>query len=329
MTGFNATSDRAATQEARHWIARLASGDITEPEMAAYRHWVADAHHHAVFQHELKLWRSLSVIGEHLAPREPVGQRAARRRRQGLFAVSGLAAAACLAAFLIGPDVWMRLHADHRTGSDIRAFTLADGTLAVLDADAAIAVHYGAHTRTVELLRGRVWFDVRHDPEHPFRVEAAGSVTEDIGTAFEVDYRATGGVETTVESGVVRVSGRAGGQSVILTAGQRALWQHTGQITRQADVAADRVASWRDGQLVLTAVPVKMVVSAIARYRSGLTLVVDHLDDLPPVTAMVDLRKPDDALNALAAGAHLRLYHLPGNTVLVRRSGGKKNVGRG
>ncbi|CAM3194398.1 anti-FecI sigma factor FecR [Komagataeibacter xylinus NBRC 15237] len=215
----------------------------------------------------------------------------------------------------------MRLHADHWTGHEIRAFTLADGTRTVLDADAAVAVHYGVRTRTIELLRGRAWFDVRHDPTRPFRVEAAGSVTEDIGTAFEIDPHADGKIETTVESGMVRVSTREGGQSITLTAGQRAVWQGTGQITRQGDVAVDTVASWRDGQLMLTAVPVHMAVSTIARYRSGMTLVVDHLDDLPPVTALVDVRRPDDALGALAAGTHLRLYHLPGNIVLVRRSG--------
>lgn len=318
-------SDRTTTQEARHWIARLTSGDITEPEMAAYRRWVVDVHHHAVFQHELKLWRSLDQIGEQLAPHQPVAQQVAmrrRRRRDVLAASGGLAAAVCLAVFLLGPGLWMRLHADYWTGHEIRAFTLADGTRAVLDADAAVAVHYGVRTRTIELLRGRAWFDVRHDPTRPFRVEVAGSVTEDIGTAFEIDPHADGKIETTVESGMVRVSAREGGQSITLTAGQRAVWQGTtGQITQQGEVPADTVASWRDGQLMLTAVPVRMAVSTIARYRSGMTLVVDHLDDLPPVTALVDVRRPDDALSALAAGARLRLYHLPGNIVLVRRSG--------
>lgn len=320
MTDPIAPHDRVTTEAARHWIARLASGDITEQEMAAYKQWAADEKHHAIFQHELKLWRSLSLIGDSLTPHDPGTVQAARvRRGRRSVVVSVSAIAACLALFFVAPDIITRLRADHWTANHIETWVLPDGTRAVLDADTALAVHYDHGTRMVELLRGRVWFDVRHEAARPFRVEAAGSVSEDIGTTFETDRRmADGSVETAVESGAVRVSSRDGGPFIVLTAGQRASW-HEGRVSREPDIVPDSVASWRDGQLMLTSVSVRSAVQTIARYRTGKTFIIGNIDDLPPVTALVDAGHPDDALNALASGTAIAVYRLPGGIVLVRR----------
>ncbi|MFW7268146.1 FecR family protein [Gluconacetobacter sp. Hr-1-5] len=322
MIDSNLSHDRAATEAARHWIARLSSGDITEEEMAAYKLWVADEGHHAVFRHELQLWRSLDLIGDSLAPHSPVAVQAARTRRgrqRAVFA-SLSAIAACLALLFATPDVVTRLRADHWTANRIEALVLPDGSHAVLDADTALAVHYDHGMRTIALLRGRAWFDVRHDAARPFRVEAAGSVTEDIGTAFETDRRMTdGSVGTAVERGVVRVSSGGGGPFVTLTAGQRALW-HGDRVSREPDIVPDTVAPWRDGQLMLTSVSVRSAIQAIARYRDGRTFILGNIDDLPPVTALVDARKPDEALTVLAEGTRIRIYRLPGGIVIVRRN---------
>lgn len=321
MTDFNASYDRETTEVARHWIARLASGDISEQEMASYKQWVADEKHHEVFQHELKLWRSLNLIADNLAPSTAISIQAARmkQRRRKVVVASVSAIAACAALLLAVPDITMRLRADDWTTNHIEEVVLSDGSHVVLDADSAFAVHYEHGARTVALLRGRAWFDVRHDAERPFRVEAAGSVAEDIGTAFEVDRRLTDeSVETSVQSGSVRVFSRNNGSSVILTAGQRAVWRGD-HVSREADIASDSVASWRDGQLMLTSVSVRAAVQTIARYRDGRTFIIGNIDDLPPVTALVDARRPDDALAALASGTSINIYRLPGGIVVVRR----------
>lgn len=321
MTDSNASYDRVTTEAARHWIARLASGDISEQEMATYRQWVADEKHHEVFQHELKLWRSLNLIADNLAPITAIPIQSARmkQRRRRVVVVSVSAIAACFALLLAVPDITMRLRADDWTTNHIKEVVLSDGSHVVLDADSALAMHYEHGARAVALLRGRAWFDVRHDTEHPFRVQAAGSVAEDIGTAFEIDRRLTDeSVETSVQSGSVRVSSRDNGSFVILTAGQRAVWRDD-HVSRGPDIAPDSVASWRNGQLMLTSVSVRSAIETIARYRDGKTFIIGNIDDLPPVTALVDAQKPDDALAALASGTSIGIYRLPGGIVIVRR----------
>ncbi len=321
MTDFNASHDRMTTEVARHWIARLASGDISEQEMAFYKLWVTNEKHHEAFQHELKLWRSLNQIADSLAPNTPIPVQAAsmKQRRRRIVVASVSAIAACVALLLTVPDIAMHLRADDWTTNHIEALVLPDGSHVVLDADTALAVHYKYGARNVALLRGRAWFDVKHDAEHPFRVETGGSITEDIGTAFEIDRRMTDErVETAVQSGSVRVSSRDNDSSVILTAGQRAVWRGN-HVSRETDIAPDSVASWRDGQLMLASVSVRSAVQTIARYRNGRTFILGDINDLPPITALVDAHNPDDALAALASGTSIALYHLPGDIVIVRR----------
>ncbi|NWM00863.1 iron dicitrate transport regulator FecR, partial [Klebsiella pneumoniae] len=75
------------------------------------------------------------------------------RAQFGKRAAAG-AAVACLALALAGPDLALRLQADHMTGTGaIRTVTLADGSTAVLDSRSAIAVDYRSGERRVTLLR--------------------------------------------------------------------------------------------------------------------------------------------------------------------------------
>jgi transmembrane sensor len=96
------------------------------------------------------------------------------------------ALAACL-VLVATPSLLLRMQASYRTGTAERGQTvLADGTIARLAPDSAIAVTYAANRRQVRLLKGEAWFDVRHDAARPFYVDAGGVTTTDIGTAFDI-----------------------------------------------------------------------------------------------------------------------------------------------
>jgi len=301
---------------------RLASGDISEAELAAYRRWAADPVHEATFQHELALWRSLGAIGDRLAPAAPLpAMKAAGRRRIRIRAgYAGAAIAACLAIMVAGPELVLRAQADHRTGVAVQSLTLPDGTRAVLDASSAIAVRYDGDQRLVELLRGRAWFDVAHGDRKPFRVAAIGGLVEDIGTAFVVGEE-NGNAEAAVTDGVIRVRSRKGAPWMTLRAGQRASWVEGGAPARVADIPASRVAAWREGDILLDDVAVRAAIREIARYRAGPTFVTGAVDGLPPVTAIVRAQRPDEGLEALAASARLEIINLPGGITIVRPAG--------
>ncbi len=296
-------------EQARAWIAWLASGAVDEQRMQAFEHWLAVPGHRRAFEYERQLWR---VLGPPGADEAPVPRRPAYRRIR--FA---LAAAAVLALVGVAPDAWLRMQSDHRTGSTVATVALPDGSAAVLDADSAIAVDYSATQRAVRLLRGRAWFKVSPGHPQPFRVLAQGGVVEDISTAFAVGTDARG-VHTEVEQGQVRVAARTDGGWTYLLAGQRAGFARDGVVVRQPDVAPDRIAAWREGELLLDAMPVADAVAQVARYRRGPTFVRGDLSALPTLNAALRVDQPEQALDALAASAGLHITRLPLDVAIVR-----------
>jgi len=300
-------SDPVAVQ-ARAWIAWLASGAVEPVQMQAFEQWLAEPENRRTFEYERQLWRSLG-------PR-PAPAAAAARQRRARWPAVGMATAALLALAWVAPEAWLRLQADHRSGTVIQSVALPDGSRAVLDADSAIAVRYDGHVRRIALLRGRAWFHVTSDPARPFQVDAQGGVIEDISTEFAV-AREDDHVDTTVEQGRVRVAAADRGGWTYLDAGQRARFAPGGRVTRQQDVALDRIAAWRQGELLLDATGVEDAIRRIARYRAGATFVRGDLSALPAINAAFRIDRPEQALDALAVSAGLSVTRLPMGVAIV------------
>ncbi len=98
------------------------------------------------------------------------------------------------------------------TGQQER-FSLSDGTSIMLNSSAALDVRFTGEARRVVLARGEVFFDVTHNPDLPFIVQAGSGEVRVLGTAFSV-RRDGDDLLVTVERGRVQVS--SGGHSSIL-----------------------------------------------------------------------------------------------------------------
>jgi transmembrane sensor len=228
-----------------------------------------------------------------------------------------VAVAAVVALAWVAPEAWLRLQSDHRTINAIAEVALPDGSRAVLDADSAIALHFDGTQRRVALLRGRAWFEVAPGQARRFEVTAQGGVVEDISTAFVVASDASG-VQAEVEQGHIRMAAQEGGRWTPLQPGQRAGFVRGGPVQRLDDVAPDRIAAWRQGELLLDAVGVVDAVQRIGRYRRGPTFVRGDLSQLPLVNAAFRTDRPEQALDALAGTAGLRITRLPMGVAIVR-----------
>lgn len=300
-------SDDIAVQ-ARDWLLRLASGVIDDVGMQDFEQWLALPGHRHTFEYERVLWRSLGP------PPAPLAQRGGVRRRRGLVAVAAVALLACV---LMGPQLLLQLRADHRAGVSTQQVMLPDGSQAVLDAGAAIALHFDAHTRRIELLRGRAWFEVANNASAPFQVTVGEGVVEDISTAFVVS-REAGHVDAAVEQGRVRVAARPGTGWMYLGAGQAARWEHGGAAMRQSDQPLEGIAAWRRQELLLDAVPVDEALRQLGRYRSGHIFVRGDLSMLAPVNAAFRIDHPEQALDALAVSSGLSVTRLPLGVAIVQ-----------
>lgn len=313
--------------EAEHWVVRLASGAITPDEMAAFEAWLAASpDHRAAFDRERSLWRSLeghdtAFAGERLtrrlrSPRRSAGGAWVRRHpvRTALGTI-----AASLALLLAAPDAMIHLRAD--AIADVgatRTLALPDGSTAILDSGAAVAVQFGKRERRIELLRGGAWFDVKHGDARPFRVAALGGVTEDIGTSFEVSQQGDR-VHVGVTAGVVRVSSPEAGSETVVRELGRVRYAKGGPVEAMAPGSATGIAAWRRGLIVIENQPLRDVIAEVARYRPGMTINLADTSGTAPVSGVFRTDAPDEALQTLASMAGLRVATLPAGITVLRR----------
>lgn len=316
-----AANDRDdAGAQARRWIARLASHGATADDLAGLNDWLdAAPEHRLAFQRERRTWQDLAMLEDAFAPAaQPRDHMAAPPRRWFRPGTAGLVIAACLALLVTVPAVRLWFQADYASSATRgRAIVLADGSRAVLDADTALAVDFDHGERSVMLLKGRAWFDVRHGDARPFRVHAREGTVEDLGTAFAVELDGGGHVEVGVTQGSVQVAGQTG-KPVLLRAGARVRYGSQAPAQRLAAINPGLIARWRDGELLLRAVPLEAAIGQISRYRAAPVIVWGDLSAAPPVSGSFRTDRPDDALQTLIVMRGLEQMDLPGGIVIVR-----------
>lgn len=118
----------------------------------------------------------------------------------------------------------------------IQALTLPDGSTVRLAPKSRLSFAQKFEKLREVYLEGEAYFEVKRDPEHPFLVYAAETVTQVVGTSFTV--RAFAGkpnVNVTVREGKVAVSSRKGlsndlKNTILLAANQQATFERNGEI---------------------------------------------------------------------------------------------------
>jgi transmembrane sensor len=306
-----------ADAEAIAWVVRLTSGDASAAERAAFELWRAESPlHEAAFSEARKLWSGLGdilptpiVVAGVASAGQPTAL--ARRRLQPTSVVAMAASIALLVG--IGTKYMKDWRYDHVTALGQREIVaLADGSRVQLSSDSAIDIRYGADQRRVRLVRGEAYFDVVHDAQRPFVVDAGDDAVNDIGTAFSVRLEGDG-VAVVVERGAVEVTG--GAAPVMLAPNQRV---HYGK-GRNARVEPANIAedlAWTSGHLVLEDRSLREVVDELNRYfASSVVLLGGEIADRR-VNAVVDLDHIDAWLDALQDSQGVRVTHLPGVVVL-------------
>ncbi|GBU15793.1 MULTISPECIES: FecR domain-containing protein [Methylobacterium] len=292
-------------EQAALWVARLSSPDATAADRKAFEAWRAADPAHAEAYAEMDQWRR--TMGRVPDP---------RRRRRGKPA--GLAVAAALGlAGALGHHIGLfdRLRADAWTDvGGFRAETLADGSRVDLNTDTALALHYTAAERGIELLRGEAAFEVVPDSRRPFVVRGKGLSVRAVGTRFfvRVDGVATpvGVAEGQVE--VTTPGGRAG-----LRAGETLVREQASRVTTErSDVA--RMMAWREGRLVFSGQPLSVVLAELERYRRGRIVSLDPTVGTRRFSGTLDPRDTDEALAVLATTMDVRITRVTPLLVLVR-----------
>ena len=300
-----AADDGELRGEAADWLMRLQASPDDATVRAGLDAWLAasDSHRRA-WQSVERVWRLSG--GLPMADVPPSGTvvdlpRARRARRALTIAVAALAA--CIALYF-APVLKLRLQADHMTSvAELREVTLEDGSVVHLDAGSAIAVRYGPTRREVALLAGRAFFEVTAARDRPFVVVAEDVTVTVTGTAFDV-RSASDGVTVAVQSGTVEVCIEGSGIAGILTRGERLSVSRGARQVARSEIGPQDVASWRERRLVVDGASLAEVVEELGRHHAGIIVVRDRSLADRRITGVFDLRRPVEALTAIARSQH-------------------------
>ena len=330
-------------EEAAQWSARACAPDFSESEREQLQRWLQDDPAHADAFAAARLVsdglreltrldpRLSAMADEAYAMGTAAGSTAARplpRFRPRWVIGGGLAAVLAIFTLLgqhgampgSGGEPAAQIYA---AGDSVRQVLLEDGSQLSLDTGARVSVQLGAHERRLQLLSGRVLFEVAHDRNRPFSVDAKGLVTTALGTRFQVDIAPDDAVSVVLSEGSVKVDQRLDqgiARSTRLRPGQAILAAARGEADWiKQDIDAEVATSWSRGRLVFRATPLAQAVAEINRYSKTRLVIADPaLSDLAVSGNFI----PGDGAAIAAAFAEvlpLRVVESGGELVLFLR----------
>ncbi len=156
-------------------------------------------------------------------------------------------------------------------------------------------------------LRGEGYFEVQHDPAHPFKVELEnGGSIEVLGTQFGVRQVANQ-TSVLVRSGKVRFSPTATTAGPVLTANQKAVFDHVAAQVRVSNLNSLNELSWQTGGLEFVNTPLDQVVIDLEKYYGVKIYLLNPAMAHCPHSAPLTSQSIDKVLETLAVTHQLRV----------------------
>jgi transmembrane sensor len=295
--------------EAAAWVARLQSPDCSDSDRASFAAWQEKSPAHAqtfaraqalfdmtgqrgstdkalqerlqqIPQARLVSGRSTPPLPASTQPASPVAEtpRASTPRRSkpgssGWSMPSYYAAMLALGIMLAGFSLFNRgeQFVLETVRGEVREFELPDGSIVKLDSQTVIHGNFKTRTRSLQLLQGRALFDVAHDTQRPFSVQAGADTVTALGTVFQVALTQEGTV-VDLSSGSVAVERHDNaltslketlqpGERLYAPALDNADW-HIESVDTQM------VTSWTAGRHVFRDLPLAEVLAEVNKYGS-------------------------------------------------------------
>lgn len=267
------------------WIDRRDRSDWTAEHQAELDAWLAGS-----MAHSIAFWRLNAAWqrAERLAAFGPRTEKAARffnrekLKPAFLRVAAGLAVAALLGA---GGFYWLNpAERSYETTSGTREIlSLGDGSQIELNTDTVLRVSRKAGERIVWLDRGEAFFQIKHDPAHPFTVNVAGKRVIDLGTKFSIrtDAQRT---EIALTEGRARLEAPTQAQKekiVTLKPGDVAIATATGvSVTEQPLHRLNNQLGWLRGVLIFDNTTLADAAAQFNHYSQRKLTVDDAVADL-------------------------------------------------
>ncbi|TKT76337.1 FecR family protein [Aquamicrobium sp. LC103] len=322
------THDDPVVDEALEWFVRSRNASLDATTRAEFDAWLARSPRHAEeFRNLEAIWGSAAFgkaaesahAGAHAAGE--AARRVSPARRPTRWAM-GMAAAAAVLVLAVGvrqfPTIMLYWQADYVTATGGQSTViLPDGSSMILNTASAVAVDFEDGRRNVRLLEGEAFFDVKNDPDRPFRVAGRFGEVEVKGTAFSV--RSDDEQDRVVlERGRVEVSRLTDRtEQVALEPGQMTT-ATASALSVAMPVDAANALAWREGRAIFEDQPLANVLDELRRYHGGPVFVADGRIGNVAVSGNYRLDDVEGAIRTLADAVGAEAYGLPGGIIILR-----------
>ncbi len=347
--------DRKRIQEdAAAWLSRIDRG-LTDTERAGLDSWLqSDQRHIAAFLELAKAWDKLEDLGAlsglvELPP--PKTREAAKSMRFGVavaligVAIFGLSVLIRESAsdttqneLISASSVTSRQVKPDRTGASLvfqtgvgeqRRISLVDGTVVSMNTRSTLRVSFDKALRRVDLQDGEATFEVAHDTERPFIVEASGKTIRAVGTIFTVRAKSKSNVSVIVTEGRVAVSAATSASKAetgnvspsirstrLLEAGDRLeLVGNRMQLERLSIDAIDDALAWQTGTIVFQGDPLVDALGEVSRYSDARFELTDETIGEMKIAGVFQIRDLNGFVDSLRANLGIGTRRLSDGTL--------------
>ncbi|MEH6501568.1 MAG: DUF4880 domain-containing protein [Pseudoalteromonas distincta] len=304
-------------EQARDWLVRITSGNMSPDEAESFKRWCAQSQLHArTFAETSRTWRLLGAAAE-LNSDTPVPLPARQlSRRHFLAAAAGVTGVAMVTHF------GMRTGISLGTDSSIQT---ARGEQKRLDISSDIAITLNTLTR-VELLNANTStnehrvrlvsgeMDVQCSSfAEGFSIFAAGG--EITGSDAHINVKhINDSVQVTCLQGLAEVSYQ--GQRARIGSGEQIRYSPS-SFAPPAPVDANHVSAWLNRVLVFDDIPLGEVIEEVNRYRSGKILLLNAQVAKRRVQARFELDRLDEVITLMTDVYGIKSLSLPGGVVVL------------
>lgn len=222
---------------------------------------------------------------------------------------------ATAAAFVIFISVGIYFSNNNKPGTHLPAITkavkpkparhaqeirLADGSTVFLNKNSQLdyPTRFKGKTREV-YLTGEAYFDIKHDPLHPFLVHTGQITTRVLGTAFNIKTKGHV-VQVTVTRGKVRVSTPKRVLGVVLPDQQISYNEATHQSSRDL-LNAKTIVLWKETDLIMDNMTLKEAAAVLTdRYGVNIVLENNKIENCRFVASFLNTTSLDQVIKVLS-----------------------------
>jgi transmembrane sensor len=199
----------------------------------------------------------------------------------------------------------------------VEPITLEDGSKIFLNKNAEVTVSPFTNSKRKVALKGEAFFEVASDPTRSFIVNCGETVTEVVGTSFNI-RQSTNETFILVTSGKVIFSPADGSQAAAaLTAGEAAVFKN-GKVELIANPSPN-ISAWRTNDLRFVKMPLSSAIEDISNYFNQDILIENEASKSCPINIPIGFKKPEinSVLKAVAASINAELVQ-EGNKFIIR-----------